>query len=148
MLTRGLMYVARACSTWVAGSGILAICAALLGAQPVLGVDTDPLAVETTLKNAALNALAGRITARQASVPLGDNEPTFDVVLANLVASLLVDLAPALKESVRPGGRLIASGIFSDRESEVRTAFESVGLRVVNGLSEGDWVALETERVG
>jgi len=130
------------------GSGILAICAALMSAEPVLGVDTDPLAVETTLKNAALNGLTDRIRARQGSVPLGANEPTFDVVLANLVASLLIDLARALKESVRPGGRLIASGIFSDRAPEVRAAFESVGLRVVSALSEGDWVALETERAG
>jgi ribosomal protein L11 methyltransferase len=130
------------------GSGILAICAALLGARPVLGVDTDALAVETTLKNAALNGLGGRISARQGSVPLGDNDATFDVVLANLVASLLIDLAESLAQSVRPGGRLIASGIFADRESEVRTAFGSVGLRVIDARSEGDWVALETERAG
>ena len=130
------------------GSGILSICAALLGARPVLGVDTDPLAVETTLRNAALNGLEGRISARQGSVPLGDNEATFDVVLANLVASLLIDLSEPLAESVRPGGVLIASGIFADREQEVRTAFESVGLRVVGAISEGDWVALETERSG
>ena len=142
-LVRGASVVDVGC-----GSGILAIAASLLGAQPVLGVDTDPLAVETTLKNAALNGLGERIRARQGSVPLGDNEPTFDIVLANLVASLLIDLASALKESVRPGGRLIASGIFVDREPEVRTAFESVGLRVVGIQSEGDWVALETERVG
>ncbi len=128
------------------GSGILAITAALLGARPVLGVDTDPLAVETTLKNAALNGL--QISARQGSVPLGDNDQTFDVVLANLVASLLIDLSRALAESVRPGGMLVASGIFSDREAEVRSAFESVALRVVGDSREGDWVALECLREG
>jgi ribosomal protein L11 methyltransferase len=128
------------------GSGILAITAALLGARPVLGVDTDPLAVETTLKNAALNGL--QISARQGSVPLGDNDQTFDVVLANLVASLLIDLSRALAESVRPGGTLVASGIFSDRETEVRSAFESVALRVVGDSREGDWVALECLREG
>jgi ribosomal protein L11 methyltransferase len=127
------------------GSGILAIAAALLGANDVLGVDTDPLAVETTLRNAALNDVGGRIRARQGSVPLAGGD-TFDVVLANLVASLLIDLAQPLAASLNDEGTLVASGIFADRESEVRTAFESVGLRVVGSTRETDWVALEAER--
>jgi ribosomal protein L11 methyltransferase len=130
------------------GSGILGIAAALLGARPVLGVDTDPLAVETTLRNAALNDLAGVVEARTGSVPLGDNEPTFDIVLANLVASLLIDLSEPLAAAVRPGGVLVASGIFSDREAEVRTAFEAAGLLVVGAMGETDWVALECRREG
>jgi ribosomal protein L11 methyltransferase len=129
------------------GSGILAIAAVLLGAQSVLGVDTDPLAVETTLENAGLNGLGGKIAARQGSVPLTDEHDQYDVVLANLVASLLIDLSEHLHNSVNPGGRLIASGIFADRESEVRSAFEAAGLRIVGARYEGDWVALETERV-
>ena len=67
----------------------------------------------------------------------------FDVVLANLVASLLVDLASELRQSVMTGGRLIASGIFVDREEEVQSAFVRVGLRVVKRWQERDWVALE-----
>jgi ribosomal protein L11 methyltransferase len=128
------------------GSGILSIAAAKLGARHVLGVDTDPLAVETTLRNAALNGLADRVAARQGSVPLGGAEAPFDVVLANLIASLLIDLAGALSKSVRVRGVLVASGIFSDRESEVRSAFASAGLRVVGDSREGDWVALECVR--
>ena len=81
------------------GSGILAIAAALLGARPVLGVDTDPLAVETTLKNAALNGLAGRDRQRgRGACRSADDAPSFDVVLANLVASLLIDLSDALAD--------------------------------------------------
>jgi ribosomal protein L11 methyltransferase len=67
-------------------------------------------------------------------------------VLANLVASVLIDLAQPLAAAVRSGGTLLASGIFADRESEVRTAFESAGLHVVGATTEGDWVALEAER--
>ena len=129
------------------GSGILTIAAALLGAQDVLGVDTDPLAVETTLKNAELNGLGSKIGARQGSVPRTEEHAPYDVVLANLVASLLIDLSEHLHDSLKPAGRLIASGIFADRESEVRSAFESAGLRIVGARYEGDWVALETERV-
>jgi len=130
------------------GSGILAIAAAFLGAKSVLGVDTDPLAVETTLRNAGLNGLGSKIKARQGSVPLAAEPIGFDVVLANLVASLLIDLAQPLANSVNPGGHLIASGIFADRESEVRKAFESAGLRIVGARRETDWVALETEPAG
>jgi ribosomal protein L11 methyltransferase len=128
------------------GSGILAIAAALFGADPVIAVDTDPLAVETTLRNAALNGLSDTISARQGSVPLGDATRTFDIVLANLVASLLIDLAPALAAAVTPGGTILASGIFADRESDVRSAFEPAGLRVVGRSAETDWVALEARR--
>jgi len=142
---RGLVRDARALDVGC-GSGILAIAAALLGARSVLGVDTDPLAVETTLKNAASNGLLGKITAKRGSVPLADDTSQFDIVLANLVASLLIDLAEPLAGALKSDGRLIASGIFADRESEVRTACESAGLRIVGDRHEGDWVALETER--
>jgi len=123
------------------GSGILGIAAALLGAGSVLGVDTDPIAVEATEANAGLNQLQGRLREQRGSVPV--NGPPFDVVLANLIATLLGDLASELRQSVVTGGRLIASGIFVDREAEVQSAFDGVGLRVVNRWQETDWVALE-----
>jgi ribosomal protein L11 methyltransferase len=126
------------------GSGILAIAAAKLGASSVLGVDTDPIAVEATLANAATNALADRIDARNGSLPSG--EAGFDVVLANLIASLLVSLAPLLRDELRTGGTLLASGIFIDREAEVRAAFEAAGLTATARTAEGEWVALEAVR--
>ena len=70
----------------------------------------------------------------------------FDLVLANLIASLLVELAPALAASVRPGGRLLASGIFIDREPEVVAAFGDVGLRIVDREQQTDWVVLDVVR--
>ncbi len=126
------------------GSGILAIAAAKLGAGLVLGVDTDPIAIEATLANAGRNGLGQRIAARAGSLPSG--EAAFDVVLANLIASLLVTLAGALRDELRPGGTLLASGIFVDREADVRTALAAVGLAVTGRTEEGDWVALEAVR--
>ena len=67
-------------------------------------------------------------------------------MLANLIAGLLVPLAPALRDELRPGGVPLASGIFIDREAEVRAAFEDAGLVVDGRLDEGDWVALEAHR--
>lgn len=127
------------------GSGILGIGAALLGAREVLGLDTDPLAVESSRANAARNDLGGTFTARRGSLPLAE-AGEYDLLLANLVAGVLLDLAAELRDVVRPGGRLLASGIFVDREAEVRPAFESAGLQPVGRLAEGDWVALEAVR--
>jgi ribosomal protein L11 methyltransferase len=126
------------------GSGILAIAALKLGARAALGVDTDPIAVEATTANAARNRLARRLDAREGSLPSASGP--FDVVLANLIAGVLVALAPLLRDEVRPGGVLLASGIFIDREADVRTAFESVGLDVIGRSAEGEWVALEAVR--
>lgn len=126
------------------GSGILAIAAVKLGAESAFGVDTDPIAIEATVANARRNAVVRRVAAREGSLP--SRERTFDVVLANLIAGLLVPLAPALRDEVRPGGTLLASGIFVDRESDVRGAFEAAGLTVTDRTAEGDWVALEAVR--
>jgi ribosomal protein L11 methyltransferase len=133
------------------GSGILAIGAALLGAGQVRAVDTDPIAVAATLENAARNGVG--ISATRGSLPIG--EGPFDLVFANLVAGLLVGLAADLAVSVRTGdgtpgsgGRLLAAGIFVDREPEVRRAFAAAGLRMVRREQEDDWVALDLERPG
>jgi ribosomal protein L11 methyltransferase len=126
------------------GSGILAIAAIKLGAASALGVDTDPIAIEATDANAARNRLGRRIEARAGSLPSGAGP--FDVVLANLIAGVLIPLAPLLRRELRPGGALLASGIFVDREAEVRAAFEAVGLGVVDRSAEGEWVVLEAAR--
>ena len=123
------------------GSGILAIAAVRLGAAEALGVDTDPIAVDATLANAGRNDLAERIAAREGSLPTG--EAAFPVILANLIAGVLVPLAPLLRAELADGGTLIASGIFVDREAEVAAAFRSAGLAVTARDVEGDWVALE-----
>jgi len=126
------------------GSGILAIAAGKLGAGELRGVDTDPIAVESTTANARLNGLGRRLRVRRGSIPTG--EGPFDLVLANLIASLLVTLAVPLRDELARGGRILASGIFRDREGDVRSAFQAAGLRVGRRWAEEDWVALEAVR--
>jgi ribosomal protein L11 methyltransferase len=126
------------------GSGILAIAACKLGAAEAFGVDTDPIAIEATRENAARNDLGGHVTAREGSLPSG--ERPFDIVLANLIAGVLIPLAPLLRDELQPGGTLLASGIFVDREIEVIAAFQTAGLVVADRTSEGDWVALRLRR--
>jgi ribosomal protein L11 methyltransferase len=131
------------------GSGILVVVAGRLGATPLRAVDSDPIATEATLENARRNGLS--VGAATGTLPVAGGP--FDLVLANLVAGVLIDLAAQLAAAVRPadatsgrGGRLLASGIFIDREPEVLAAFESAGLRLVTRDQETDWVALDVER--
>lgn len=124
------------------GSGILMIAAGLFGAGELHGLDTDPIAVEASVANAARNHLAVQV--RSGSLP--SRSGPFDLVAANLIASVLIALAADLAGELRPGGRLLASGIFIDREPEVRAALEGAGLRQLERTAEGDWVALDLER--
>jgi ribosomal protein L11 methyltransferase len=126
------------------GSGILAIAALKLGAASALGVDTDPIAVDATLANARRNRLGRRSRAREGSLPTNDGP--FEIVVANLIAGVLVPLAPMLRDELDTGGTLVASGIFIDREAEVRGAFEAAGLELAARTVDGDWVALEARR--
>lgn len=126
------------------GSGILAIAAARLGAADILGVDIDPIAIEATDANARRNRLVRVIRSRVGSLPSG--EPAHDLVLANLIASVLIALAADLHAELRPGGVVLASGIFMDREADVVAAFRAVGLDIFERTVEGDWVALAARR--
>ncbi|HLY13933.1 MAG TPA: 50S ribosomal protein L11 methyltransferase [Candidatus Limnocylindrales bacterium] len=124
------------------GSGILMIAAGLFGASELVGLDTDPIAVEASAANARRNKVP--VEVRSGSLP--SRQVPFDLIAANLIASVLIALAAALHAELRPGGRLLASGIFIDREGDVRAAFETAGLRQLGRTGEGDWVALELER--
>ncbi len=128
------------------GSGILGLAAVRLGAREVLGLDTDPIAIESTTANALLNDAGDQLHARHGSLPSG--EGPWDVLLANLIASLLVRLAPLLHDELQPGGTLLASGIFHDREPEVADALTAAGFTIRSGTVEGEWVALEAIRAG
>ena len=123
------------------GSGILSIAAVRLGATRALGVDIDPIAIEATVANARHNRVGKRVRAHEGSVPSG--EGPFDTVLANLIAGVLVEIAPDLVGELLPGGTLLGSGIFVDREAPTRAALEAAGFRITGRWHESDWVALE-----
>ncbi len=123
------------------GSAILSLAAAKLGAASVVALEVDPVAVEVARKNVALNGLEGRIQVYQGSLELLGEEG-FDLVLANIIASVIIDLAQGLHDALVPGGRLVASGIIADREGEVRDALVAAGLEVEETMTEGDWRAM------
>ena len=117
------------------GSGVLAIAVALLGCRPVLGVDDDPLAIEATLENAAVNGVADRVEARLVDARAGAL-PAADLALANVSLAVVEAVAPLITAS-----RLIASG-YLDRDTPVLPGWRPLGRRTSDG-----WAADLFERI-
>lgn len=128
------------------GSGILAIAAARLGATPVLAVDNDAVAVEVARANVAANGLANTIAVGNATLPLPSDTGPFRVLVANIIARVIADLARQIAVALVPGGTLIASGIIAEREADVVAALGAAGLMVTRRRKDGDWVALVATR--
>jgi ribosomal protein L11 methyltransferase len=126
------------------GSGLLAIAARKLGAGRVAANDNDPVAVRVALENAAANGVALDVVA----APLDAIPGTFDLVLANILANTLVELAPEIAAKLAPGGVVLLSGILAPQEDEVRRAYVAAGLAPRAGADrrEGEWSLVALER--
>ncbi len=133
------------------GSGILAIAAAQLGAQRVLGVDTDELAVRAALDNAARNGVAGQVDVFKGSLSAAPEGP-WNVVVVNILAPVIVDLlghkgpSRPLLDYVAIDGHVILSGIIDRQEPDVIVALRQAGGYVASTLRVRDWVALVAQR--
>ena len=132
------------------GSGILSIAAAKLGAREVLAVDVDANCVRITGENARANGVEDvvRVGEGSAGAPWPFDTPAegFDVVVANIIARVIVELAPALVGALTADGRLIASGIIGEREAETVAALEAAGARVDVARAMGEWRCIEAVR--
>ncbi len=126
---------------WGTGSGLLAVAAAKLGAARVLAGDVDPLAVSIARENCARNGVEGRVTVVEGESP-GILNAQADVTVCNILAGVIIELAEALADVTRPGGRLIASGIIDTRAEEVKSRLSETGFDVVETRIEGEWVAM------
>ena len=124
------------------GTGVLAIAAARLGAQRVVAVDVDPLAVAATADNAARNGVA--VTVREGSLDAAGDGP-YDVVVANLDTATLTRLADALAAVTGPGGALVASGVSNPRRAEAETALRRAGF-AITGREGAEWTLLTGRR--
>jgi ribosomal protein L11 methyltransferase len=119
------------------GSGILAIPAAMLGAH-VEALDISEVAVDVARANVGANGMAGRVSIDVGSIESVEGK-RYDLIFANIIAGVLVDLAPALLRGLEPDGRVLASGIVDERVDEVREAFLAAGLDVVDQRKQDDW---------
>lgn len=122
------------------GSGILAIAASKLGAEKVIGVDLDMVAVESAKKNVGYNNL------RNIEILYGDLmevvEGKADIVVANIMADIIMFLAEGVKEFIKEDGLFISSGIIDSKEEEVAQKLISVGFEIIDIQRERGWVCI------
>ncbi len=128
------------------GSGILGIVAARQGAQRVLGLEIDPEALEAAQRNVDRNGV-GEIMSVTLT-PLDQVEQTFDVVVANLTASLLTHMADDLVGHVSAQGLLLLSGIVAEQVEEVAKCFQTHYFKVVDSRATEEWHAILMRRKG
>jgi ribosomal protein L11 methyltransferase len=124
------------------GSGILAIAAALLGAQTVYCVDNDPQALIATRDNAERNNIANKI---QVFSPAALPPISADIVLANILAGPLISLSERLANLTHPAGKIVLSGILTDQAQSVSDTY-SQWFQMQPAVIDGDWVRLSGEK--
>ncbi len=125
------------------GTGVLAIAAKRLGASRVVGTDNDEVAVELAQENAELNGTPG---VELSSAELTAVEGTFDLVVANILANTLVELAPLIEPKVKD--RLVLAGVLVPQREQVEAAYLARGLRSAGVKIVGEWIRIDLERPG
>lgn len=122
------------------GSGILAIAAGKLGAREVWAIDNDPQALQATRDNAERNQVS-----IQVGLPGQIPEQTFDVVIANILAGPLAELAPLLCGLLKPGGQLVISGLLPEQQANMCTAYQDC-CPLTEATEQEGWLRLAGQR--
>ena len=131
------------------GSGILSILSLMFGAKEALGTDLDPCAIEAVEVNKRANGISGEkfqvltgniITEKEVQDEVGYG--CYDIVVANILADVLVELTPVIVKNLKPGGIYITSGIIDDKESIVADAVRSAGMEILEITYQGEWVSI------
>ena len=125
------------------GTGLLAIAALTLGFRSVVGIDTDPLAIEASRGNIALNKSEGVVLIEGG---IDRCEGDYDMIAANLISGTLVQLADEIASRLVPAGIVIMSGILKGQDDEVVEAAKNSGLACIERLADGKWVSLVCRR--
>ena len=123
------------------GSGVLALAALMAGVPRVAGIDIDPDAMTVAADNARLNRFAGRF-----DLVRGGPESVrgaWPLVLANVLAAPLIEMAPALVQRVQHGGRLVLSGMSRSMAADVEASYRHLGMRHAGTRVRADWAAVE-----
>lgn len=131
------------------GSGILSILSLMLGAKEAVAVDIDPNAVDTAYENAQMNnigrehykVLSGNVVTDKDIQDI-ISQDKYEVVAANIVADVIIGLAPKAREYMKEGGVFITSGIIEGRQDEVKEALEENGFEIVDIRNRKDWYSI------
>lgn len=127
------------------GTAILSIAAVKLGAEHVLAMDLDEVAVRSAQANTELNGVDEKITVRQNNLLEGVDGPV-DLVVANILAEIIVRFTDDVYRVLKPEGTFIASGIMEAKAQEVKNAMAASGLEIVETIFIDDWVAITAKK--
>lgn len=127
------------------GSGILSIAAAFLGSSRVLGIEIDPDAVRTARENVSANGVSEWIEIREGDLTKDVDEKA-DLIAANLIAPLVIQLAEPAAEHLNEGGVFISSGILTERKEEVEKAIREAGFEILEIREKGEWCAIAARK--
>ena len=135
------------------GSGILSIVALKLGASEVVGTDLDPDCMTSTHDNMEVNHLNQKLGTFYVGNLIDDTElqekvgtEEFDIVVANILADVIIPMAPVIPARLKKGGYFITSGIIDFKENDVKEAIEKAGLEVVEINHQGEWVNITARK--
>ena len=123
------------------GSGILSIVAAKLGFNYVLGIDIDPVAVKVAEENALRNKVEQIVMYKQIIIQNIEIKK-YNVVVANIVADVIIDITPTVKGYLSDDGLYIISGIIKDRLNDVKSKLIEENFKIVEEVIMGEWVAM------
>lgn len=136
------------------GSGILSIVALKLGAREVIGTDLDADCITSSEENMAVNNLAKELGTFYKGNLIDDTElqqtvgcEEYEIVVANILADVIIPMAPVIPARLKEGGYFITSGIIDFRENDVREAIEKTGLKIVEINHQGEWVNITAQKV-
>ncbi len=121
------------------GSGVLSIGAAKIGAKSVAGMDKDPIAVDASIENAEING----VTATFDGLPIEEDRGTYELVVANILPHILIDICKPVIALVAPKGTLVLSGIVTDQLDRVTAAYVAEGMKTLRQDQDGDWWSVE-----
>ncbi|MBU0971632.1 MAG: 50S ribosomal protein L11 methyltransferase [Proteobacteria bacterium] len=128
------------------GSGILMVAAAKLGAGRLAGIDTDEVAIGISKKNLDKNQTDPRVFTLSCATLDQTPQKPYDLIAANIIAQVIVDIMPELKCRMAPKGTAILSGIIRERRPDILAALRANMLYIVHEINEGEWVALAVKR--
>ena len=126
------------------GSGILAICAAKLGAKECKAYDIDPVAVKVARENIKDSGLCEKVTCDTSDLLKGVDKTggKYDLICANIVADIIIRMTPDVGEFMHENSVILASGIIVERADDVINCFEANGFKIVDKAEENGWCAL------
>ena len=135
------------------GSGILSIVALKLGASAVVGTDLDPDCMVSTRENMEVNHLDENLGSFYIGNLIDDTKlqeevgtEKYDIVVANILADVIIPMAPVIPARLKSGGYFITSGIIDFKENDVKAALEAAGFEIVEVNHQGEWVGITARK--